>query len=303
VGIDLGALLRSAGTGLASYQTGKREAQQAQQEALAKLFAQRLQERQQQETERRNRALEQIQMQRPQRPTTVLTDQGLLQLDEETGEWGQVTLPGGIVPKKPETERPVRQPVFVPPQAPGEGGHFVYPIEREGETPRVEPAPIRKPQAPERAVPASIARAITTNRKQVSVIQDALKQLARYPEGMGLKNVVPDLFMQRIDPQGVPVRASVADIGSLQIHERSGAAVTVSEAPRLKPFIPLPTDTPEAAKTKLNRLLRLIEEETRQLEGGSAQEDMPEVPTPGTASPAAAPQPTGYRPTNPWARP
>jgi hypothetical protein len=54
----------------------------------------------------------------------------------------------------------------------------------------------------------------------------------------------------------------VARIGSLQIKDTSGATVTVGESSRLKPFIPLPTDNPDAAKVKL----RLLAEEIRRIE-------------------------------------
>lgn len=73
----------------------------------------------------------------------------------------------------------------------------------------------------------------------------------------GWKGYAPQSFLNRFDPQGVDSRAEIADIGSLKIHDRSGAAVTVSEAPRLMPFIPLATDD---AQTKIKKLTRLKQE-------------------------------------------
>jgi hypothetical protein len=62
---------------------------------------------------------------------------------------------------------------------------------------------------------------------------------------------VPNTILNRLDPQGTDTRAAVADLGSLVIHDRSGAAVTAAEMPRLAPFIPQATDDPETARKKL----------------------------------------------------
>ncbi len=66
---------------------------------------------------------------------------------------------------------------------------------------------------------------------------------------------------QFTDKQGIGVRAKVANIGSLKLHDRSGANVTASEQPRLRPFIPTPSDSAEAAVAKLTEMKRIAEEE------------------------------------------
>jgi hypothetical protein len=69
---------------------------------------------------------------------------------------------------------------------------------------------------------------------------------------------------QRAHPAGVPLRAAIGDIGSMKIHERSGAAVSAKEHPRLKPFVPSTADTPKAAYDKLQNFQReyqLIQQE------------------------------------------
>ena len=53
----------------------------------------------------------------------------------------------------------------------------------------------------------------------------------------------------------------ITDIGSLVLHDRSGAAVTASETPRLLPFIPLPTDDKDTARRKLVRFKQIYEQE------------------------------------------
>lgn len=143
------------------------------------------------------------------------------------------------------------------------------------------PAPTLDPNSPE-AIRAAGKRAYATARgsregsgpslgvvqahqntaTQVQVIDDALEQLQQNPDAVGWLNaIVPDVAMQYLDPDGNPLRMAVADIGSLKIRDRSGAAVTVSEAPRLAPWVPLTTDTPQRAAQKLTRLRELILEE------------------------------------------
>lgn len=85
-------------------------------------------------------------------------------------------------------------------------------------------------------------------------IDEAIKALEENPDALGAKNYAPDFFMQRIDPKGVDVRAKISDIAAQKRHDLSGAAVSISEDQRLRPFIPSASDTPEAAKQKLTNL-------------------------------------------------
>ena len=78
----------------------------------------------------------------------------------------------------------------------------------------------------------------------------------------GFKGYLPNTILNRIDPQGVDARAEIADIGSLKINDRSGAAVTASETPRLLPFIPLATDDKDTVLKKLKRLKLEVANET-----------------------------------------
>ena len=104
-------------------------------------------------------------------------------------------------------------------------------------------------------VPAATMKAYVDNNASMRKIDRALQAVDAYPDGLGGRNaVIPDFVSSRTDPKGVDVRSKVADIGSLLIHDRSGAAVTISETPRLKPFVPEVSDTPAAARTKLKNL-------------------------------------------------
>jgi hypothetical protein len=103
-------------------------------------------------------------------------------------------------------------------------------------------------------LPASTKEKIAENTAALSKIRTTLDQVKKKPGALGAQNYLPDAINQRLDPGGVEVRAGIADIGSQKIHDRSGAAVTISEAPRLMPFIPQVTDTPKTVQTKLERL-------------------------------------------------
>jgi len=123
-----------------------------------------------------------------------------------------------------------------------------------------------------RQIPPAAAQGIISNRASLGKIDRAMKALDDNPDAFGMQNYMPDAMTQRLPGKeysgGVDPRAKVADIGSLLIHDRSGAAVTAAEFPRLKPFIPQSTDSPKTIKTKLTNLranLAAMNEETESL--------------------------------------
>lgn len=113
------------------------------------------------------------------------------------------------------------------------------------------PVPGTTTKAPE--LPGSIIEKIANNDVAIAKIDQALEEVQNNPSAFGARNLVGDAVRQRTDPTGVKARALVADIGSQKIHDRSGAAVTAAEMPRLAPFIPDSTDTPEVVVSKLTQ--------------------------------------------------
>jgi hypothetical protein len=112
-------------------------------------------------------------------------------------------------------------------------------------------------------VPEAVLKALLTNSTSERQVDTALQLLGgKTVDGMKgdtsaigpIQGRIPDTVLQKTNPEGVITRAAIADIGSMIIHDRSGAAVTISEMPRLIPFIPSITDSPEAAKAKLTRM-------------------------------------------------
>lgn len=121
---------------------------------------------------------------------------------------------------------------------------------------------------------ASLAEKLAQNNVTLRNIDLALDEVERNPGAFGLKNYAPDAAMQRLDPSGVDARALVANIAGQKIHDRSGAAVTVSEAARLRPYVPNTTDTPGAIKSKLQNFRREYEQMQQELMTGRGIADV-----------------------------
>jgi hypothetical protein len=156
-----------------------------------------------------------------------------------------VTLPDGTQGYVQPANRPGAAPTVlrIPPGAGGAGGNVTPPPPKPEHT---------KP------IPDSAIRTITENRNSLSKI-DAAIQAAEDPANagsLGWKNALPGAEAVRsyTDAGGVPIRSLVADIGSLKIHDRTGAAMSLGEAVRLKPFIPSAGDPSDVVVSKLRQL-------------------------------------------------
>jgi len=146
--------------------------------------------------------------------------------------------------------------------------------------------PATKTTAGLKPVPVAIQKGYTENNATIKQIDEAIAAIRANPQALGLKNYAGDAIMQRVDQDGVSVRAAVSNIGSKLIHDRSGAAVTAAETPRLKPFVPQATDTPEAAIKKLQGLRQQVVNETSGIEVAYG-EDSGYRPLGGTPAPQA----------------
>ena len=156
-----------------------------------------------------------------------------------------------ISPPKPKAARMSAQEVAAEGLPPG-----VYYRDTNGMPQKVD----GQPNVNLKPVPAAAAKDYVENNSSLRKIHEALGAIDKNPGALGAQNYAPDFAMQRLDPDGVDVRAKVSDVGSLLIHDRSGAAVTISETPRLKPFVPSSTDTPETARKKLRNLAKALED-------------------------------------------
>lgn len=103
-------------------------------------------------------------------------------------------------------------------------------------------------------IPPTHRMAYVENQTALNKIENAIKLVEANKDSFGLKNMLGENVNQRLDPDGVPARAAVAEIGGVKLHDLSGAAVSASESPRLMPLIPTATDDYKAIISKLNGL-------------------------------------------------
>jgi hypothetical protein len=109
-----------------------------------------------------------------------------------------------------------------------------------------------------RQIPEKQFEAQVSNNALINKIDNAIAEIDKKPESFGLQNYVPDAIMQRYDPEGVSSRGAVSEIASQKRHDLSGAAVSIQEDEKLKPFLPSSTDDPLVAKQKLEALKKQI---------------------------------------------
>jgi hypothetical protein len=158
-------------------------------------------------------------------------------------------------------------------------------------------------------MPASAAGGLLENMTNLRRAQDAyallsgkdVGQMKGDPDATGFKGFMPNGALNRVDPAGVDTRAAMADLGSLVVHDRSGAAVTAAEFPRLAPFIPQATDDAVTARKKVANFMRVYQSVVDDQvnfytesgykvpaqvlrQGGTADEQKPLAPQPPTAS-------------------
>jgi hypothetical protein len=116
-------------------------------------------------------------------------------------------------------------------------------------------------------LPLSAVNSISGNSALMGRIRSTGEAARKNPDATGpLKGFanewLPDAVLQWFDADGTVSRAKIAELGSQVIHDRSGAAVTASEFPRLKPFIPQIGDTPDTVQKKLQQFYAIVQEET-----------------------------------------
>ena len=153
-------------------------------------------------------------------------------------------------------------------------------------------------QKPLKEFPAIVANGFIENQVSIGKIAKAILAAQESPDSLGAWNTLPDAVRQRTDPNGVKVRAMISDIGSMKIHDRSGAAVSASEFPRLRPFVPAVTDSPETVVEKL----RLFQQEYEAMQEGIQtfySDGYKQPAKPPAGKPPAQPAPTPSRQAQP----
>lgn len=182
---------------------------------------------------------------------------------------------------------------------------YRYTTGPDGEA-RLEPIPggPKDPNAQTgKPLPASAAKGHLENLAALRQVDTALKLISGENVGdmkgdanaTGMKGYLPNSILARTDPAGVSTRALIADIGSLKLHDRSGAAVTAAETPRLLPFIPQVNDPPAVVKKKLEQFRQNYQAIVDESEDFYKQSGY-NVPVlkPRSSAPAAGGAPSGW---------
>lgn len=171
-------------------------------------------------------------------------------VDKVTGE----SIVPGNLPERPKADEPLVQ-------VPGPEGRTIY-TTRSNAIGKEAPSPTGMGSA-------SVKTKVAANRTMMANIDRAMAAVTANPKAFSITRglpVVGDRLDPRIDPGGNTARGLVANIGSQKVHDRSGAAVSLHEFPRLAPFIPAVYDPPEKILGNLRQLKLELETETQELE-------------------------------------
>jgi len=153
--------------------------------------------------------------------------------------------------------------------------------------------PLQKELKP---IPANINTAISTNDQTLKSIDEAIRLIKANPDAVGWKGYAPNKILNETNPEGVDARAAISNIGSLKLHERTGAAVTASEFPRLAPFIPLATDDAATVVKKLTQMRNIAQGEQQNLTETYTREQGYRPSPILKSKPASAPAAAGVAP-------
>ena len=177
-----------------------------------------------------------------------------------------------------------------------DAGTFVIDPHTSSAKPVTDPGTGDKLQKPLKNLPPAVNDAIIGNAQTLYTLDKAIKLAGGKSvdsstgdaAATGWKGYLPQAMLNRIDASGVDTRAEIADIGSLKIHDRSGAAVTASESPRLMPFIPNARDDQPTVVRKLTRLMEEAQRMQQSLSDTYSKEQGYK-PSPVKSQTAAAP--------------
>lgn len=123
---------------------------------------------------------------------------------------------------------------------------------------RVTPTSI--PRKAER-LPSGDADKLLTLDEIVAKATSAREGVKKNPGAVGPENALtPDWLLNAGKAANVDTRARLAELSTFILNARSGAAVTESEYKRLAPFLATPNDNPGSAKTKLDNLIKTMQE-------------------------------------------
>lgn len=100
-------------------------------------------------------------------------------------------------------------------------------------------------------------------------VDEAIGELEKQPDAVGLKTKMPSFILQRLFPEGVTARASIGELSADKKHELLGSAMTKTEIKLVEPFLPSDGDTYEKSMDNLKRLKRGLQRILKARESGT----------------------------------
>ena len=143
--------------------------------------------------------------------------------------------------------------------------------------------------APLRVVPAGTVQdfnGIQANIRELAELESlATSDPKAFSEALGLKNMLPEWLATRgMSEAAITARGRLSNVGSGVFLERSGAAVTPSEAKRLEGWTANLTDNPTKARVAIRNMRAFFEQKAADMQNAYGE-------------------PSGYRPITPAAAP
>jgi hypothetical protein len=114
-------------------------------------------------------------------------------------------------------------------------------------------------------LPASVQTKLGGYESGLELVSHVRDEIKNYAQGLGLQNVLPGWAVNRTDPKGVAVRAAIEALTGEIRNQRFGGQLTANEAKYAEQFLPIATDTSDAALIKLAQLETYLEAKRRGL--------------------------------------
>lgn len=145
---------------------------------------------------------------------------------------------------------------------------------------------------------ASESKSALAQDELVGKIDNALAELDKNPNAVGFRTLVPNIALNRLDPEGTAARSAIAELGAEKAHSLYGASFTAAERARADQFIPAAGDDIATIRTKLDNMKKLAVAARARASAGKqsgASGSWGESPRPRVAPPAVGEVRNGYR--------
>ena len=147
-------------------------------------------------------------------------------------------------------------------------------LDRELKQARLDAIRNPKPVASER-------KAALAQDDLISRVDNALTELDRNPDAVGFRTYVPNVALNRLDPQGTAARAAIGELSAEKAHDIYGASFTAAERARADKFIPADGDDIQTVRTKLANMKKMAEQ-ARARAVGQQPKQAPQQPNQST---------------------